>query len=64
MTQTSVRDKLNYSKGVVTMKNIFKILFAYSVGLLIVFSLVWRVDTLDSKNKPTMASSTNYVYNE
>lgn len=33
------------------MKNFVKVFFVYLLGLFLVFSLVWRADTLDNKNQ-------------
>ena len=44
------------------MKNILKVLFVYSVGLMFVFSLVWRVDTLDNKNKSIVDNNSDSKY--
>lgn len=48
------------------MKNIVKVFFVYLLGLMLVLSLVWRVDTLDNKNKSVVDndsdSKISYIY--
>lgn len=42
------------------MKKLFQIILVYALGILCVFSLVWRVGKLDSKNN----NETSLVKNE
>lgn len=42
------------------MKNIVKVFFVYLLGLMFVLSLVWRVDTLDSKSKSVVDNDSNF----
>lgn len=50
------------------MKKIFKVAVAYFIGVVLVFSLAWRVESLDnSSNQVVDNYSTNqnsYVYNK
>ena len=45
------------------MKNLVKILLAYLVGILLVFTLVWRVDNIDSHSKTSYNVNSEYAYN-
>lgn len=43
------------------MKKIFQIVLVYALGILCVFSLVWRVGNLDSKNDNRSSLAKNEI---
>ena len=61
LTRTTVCDKFRTYEGEMYMKKIFKILIAYVIGLILVFSLAWRAD--DINNKVSSSNQNSYAYN-
>lgn len=45
------------------MKNLLKVLAVYLIGILLVFTLVWRAESIDNHSKTSYNVNSEYAYN-